>query len=190
VNALNITVFCGSSLGNRELYGEAAKAVGRWIADHGYTLVYGGRKSGLMGVLADEVLLHRGKVIGVIPSFLMEGDWGHPKLTRLEVVSTMSERKNRMFELGNCYIALPGGPGTLEEISDVISWARIGRHQNPCILFNAGGYYDKLKEFYDQMVSQGFLTQADRDRILFSDSFPEIEEFIRTYSPPSVNLNK
>ena len=111
-----------------------------------------------MGVLADEVLLHNGKVIGIIPTFLVDRELSHPGLTRLEIVNSMSERKNKMIELGDCYIALPGGPGTLEEISEAISWARIGQYQNPCILFNVGGYYDKLKEFYDVMVENGFLS--------------------------------
>jgi len=180
---LNIAVYCGASLGNNDLFVEAAKSLGKWIAENGYTLVYGGGKAGLMGVIADEVLLHNGKVIGIIPTFLVDRELSHPNLTRLEVVHSMSERKNRMIELGDCYIALPGGPGTLEEISEVISWARIGQHQNPCILFNVGGYYDKLKEFYDDMVTNGFLTEADKKAMLFSNSFIEIEQFITNHTP-------
>ncbi len=153
---MNISVYCGASLGNKDLYEEAARTLGKWIAENGHTLVYGGGKAGLMGLIADEVLLHNGKVIGIIPTFLMDRELSHPNLTRLEVVHSMSERKNKMIELGNCYIALPGGPGTLEEISEVISWARIGQHHNPCILFNVGGYYDKLKDFYNDMVTNGF----------------------------------
>ena len=183
---MNISVYCGASLGNNELYVKAAKSLGKWIAEKGHTLVYGGGKVGLMGAIADEVLLHNGKVIGIIPTFLVEKEISHPNLTSLEVVHSMSERKNKMIELGNCFIALPGGPGTLEEISEVISWARIGQHQNPCILFNAGGYYDKLKEFYDEMVTNGFLTEADKKAMLFSNSFIEIEQYIENYNPPLV----
>lgn len=155
---MNIVVYCGASIGNHEIFVESAKSLARWIAKNGHTLIYGGGKAGLMGVLADEVLLHNGKVIGIIPTFLVDRELSHPGLTRLEIVNSMSERKNKMIELGDCYIALPGGPGTLEEISEAISWARIGQHQNPCILFNVGGYYDKLKEFYDVMVENGFLS--------------------------------
>ena len=183
---MNISVYCGASLGNNELYVEAAKSLGKWIAENGHTLVYGGGKAGLMGVIADEVLLHNGKVIGIIPTFLVDRELSHPHLTRLEVVHSMSERKNKMIELGDCYIALPGGPGTLEEISEVISWARIGQHQNPCILFNVDGYYDKLKEFYDDMVTNGFLNEADKKAMLFSNSFFEIEQFIANHTPPLV----
>lgn len=95
-----------------------------------------------------------------------------------------------MIELGDCYIALPGGPGTLEEISEAISWARIGQHQNPCILFNVGGYYDKLKEFYDVMVENGFLSEADKKAMLFTDSITEIEQFIMNFSPLPVRTYK
>lgn len=95
-----------------------------------------------------------------------------------------------MIELGDCYIALPGGPGTLEEISEAISWARIGQHQNPCILFNIDGYYDKLREFYDGMVKNGFMAEADKKAMLFTDSFTEIEEFIANFTPPQVRTYK
>lgn len=143
-----------------------------------------------MGALADEVLLHNGKVIGIIPTFLVDRELSHPRLTRLEIVNSMSERKNKMIELGDCYIALPGGPGTLEEISEAISWARIGQHQNPCILFNVGGYYDKLKEFYNVMVENGFLSEADKKAMLFTDSITEIEEFMMNLSPLPVRTYK
>ena len=98
----------------------------------------------------------------------------------------MSVRKNRMIALGDCYIALPGGPGTLEEIAEVISWARVGQNQNPCILFNQNGYYDSLARFYDEMVENGFLSGQDRERILFTDSLEEMEVFISNYTPPEV----
>ncbi|TKI53365.1 TIGR00730 family Rossman fold protein [Lysinibacillus mangiferihumi] len=183
---MNISVYCGASLGNSEVYSEAAKALGKWIADNGHTLVYGGGKVGLMGVIADEVLLHKGEVIGIIPTFLVERELSHPNLTRLEIVNSMSERKNKMIELGDCYIALPGGPGTLEEISEVISWARIGQHQNPCILLNVAGYYDQLKDFYKGMVTSEFLTEDEQKAMLFADSFVEIEQYIKDFSPVTV----
>lgn len=183
---MNISVYCGASLGNKEVYIEAAKALGKWIADNGHTLVYGGGNVGLMGIIADEVLENNGEVIGIIPSFLVDRELSHPNLTRLEIVNSMSERKNKMIELGNCYIALPGGPGTLEEISEVISWARIGQHQNPCILFNVEGYYDKLKDFYNDMVMSEFLTEADQKAMLFTDSFIDMEQYIKEFAPVTV----
>lgn len=187
---MNIVVYCGASLGHNDGFIEAAISLGRWIARNGHTLVYGGGKAGLMGVLADEVLLHNGKVIGIISTFLVDRELSHPNLTRLEIVNSMSERKNKMIELGDCYIALPGGPGTLEEISEAISWARIRQHQNPCILFNIDGYYDKLREFYDGMVKNGFMAEADKKAMLFTDSFTEIEEFIANFTPPQVRTYK
>jgi len=190
MRALNIAVYCGASLGNKPLFVEAAKELGRWIAENGHTLVYGGGKAGLMGVIADEVLGRGGEVIGVIPTFLVERELSHPNLSQLHIVNSMSERKNMMIQLANCYIALPGGPGTLEEIAEVISWARIGQHQNPCILFNSGGYYNKLKQFFDDMVENGFLTDGDNRAILFTDSFHEMEQHIADYKPLEVRTYK
>ncbi|GGP08091.1 LOG family protein [Oceanobacillus neutriphilus] len=183
---MNIAVYCGASLGSNQAYQDAAREVGKWIAEKNNTLVYGGGKAGLMGVVADEVLANNGEVIGIIPDFLVERELSHPNLTTLEIVDSMSVRKNRMIALGDCYIALPGGPGTLEEIAEVISWARVGQNQNPCILFNQNGYYDSLARFYDEMVENGFLSEQDRERILFSDSVKEIEVFISSYTPPEL----
>jgi len=183
---MNIAVYCGASIGNNAAYREAAQLIGKWIADENHTLVYGGGKAGLMGIVADEVLMNGGEVIGIIPTFLVDRELSHPNLTQLEIVNSMSERKNRMIELGECYIALPGGPGTLEEISEVISWARIGQHQHPCILFNVNGYYDKLKQFFDDMVHNGFLGEADKSIMLFTDSIEEVEQFIANFKPVEV----
>lgn len=181
---MNITVYCGAALGNQPCYQQAVVKLGEWIAHSGYSLVYGGGKAGLMGLVADTVLQQSGKVIGIIPEFLRQREVAHHHLTELIVVQSMSERKKLMIEKGNAYIALPGGPGTLEEISEVISWARIGQNPNPCVLFNQNGYYDALRQMYDHMVEQGFLTQTDRDKILFSADFGEIEQFIADYVPP------
>ncbi|GEN86765.1 TIGR00730 family Rossman fold protein [Oceanobacillus sp. FSL W8-0428] len=183
---MNIAVYCGASLGSNTAYQDAAQKVGKWIAEKNNTLVYGGGKAGLMGVVADEVLANNGEVIGIIPDFLVERELSHANLTTLEIVDSMSVRKNRMIALSDCYIALPGGPGTLEEIAEVISWARVGQNQNPCILFNQNGYYDSLARFYDEMVENGFLSVQDRERILFTDSLEEIEVFISDYTPPEV----
>lgn len=183
---MNIAVYCGASLGTDSAYQDAARKIGKWIAEKNNTLVYGGGKAGLMGVVADEVLANHGEVTGIIPDFLVERELSHPSLTTLEIVNSMSVRKNRMIALGDCYIALPGGPGTLEEIAEAISWARVGQNQNPCILFNQNGYYDSLAKFYDEMVESGFLSKQDRACILFSDSLEEIEIFISNYTPPEV----
>ena len=183
---MNITVYCGASLGNNSIHQQAAKALGNWIAEHNYTLIYGGGKAGLMGLIADTLLENGGKVIGVMPTFLQERELAHTGLTEMITVNSMSERKSIMIELGDVYIALAGGPGTLEEITEVISWARIGQNNNPCILFNSDGYYQPLQNFFDNMLEQGFLTQADREKTLFSDNLAEIEDFINDYTPPQI----
>lgn len=182
---MNITVYCGASTGNESVYTAAAVELGTWIAENGHTLVYGGGKAGLMGIVSNAVLENGGQVIGIIPQFLQERELAHEGLTKLQVVSTMAERKNAMFEYANAFIALPGGPGTLEEITEMISWARIGQNPNPCILLNTAGFYDPLRDLYDGMVATGFLTEADRQHTLFSQSLSEIDEFIQTYMPPT-----
>ena len=144
---MKITVYCGASVGNNVAHQQAAIALGQWIAARQYTLVYGGGNAGLMGLLANTVLENGGKVIGIMPTFLQERELAHTGLTEMITVRSMPERKSKMIELGDVYIALAGGPGTLEEITEVISWARIGQNNNPCILFNSDGYYEPLKHF-------------------------------------------
>ncbi|WGE91283.1 TIGR00730 family Rossman fold protein [Actinobacillus genomosp. 1] len=183
---MNITVYCGANVGNKPQYQQAAHALGEWIAKGQHQLIYGGGKAGLMGIVADSVLAQHGKVTGVIPTFLQERELAHPSLTELITVKNMPERKLKMIELGDAYIALPGGPGTLEEITEVVSWARIGQNNNPCIFFDVVGYYRPLQAFYQQMVDNGFLSQTDLDCVLFSDDLSEIEQFIQNYRPPEI----
>ncbi len=180
---MNIAVYCGSSVGNNENFALAAKELATWITQNGHTLVYGGGKVGLMGVIADEVLQLGGEVIGVIPIFLAGHERSHPDIQQLEVVESMSERKNRMIELADAFVALPGGPGTLEEIAEVISWARIARHDKPCILMNVDGYYEPLKVFFERMMEHEFLGKDDMNIMLFTDSLHEMEHYIESYEP-------
>lgn len=183
---MNIIVYCGANSGKDPIFQETAKRLGKWIADQGHSLVYGGGKAGLMGVIADAVLAENGTAIGVMPSFLMERELAHPKLTKMYTVSNMAERKQKMFNLGDACIALPGGPGTLEEITEMISWSRIGQNPNPCIMFNENGFYNPLKNLFDNMVENEFLTEADRSKTLFSVSLKEIDQFIKNYTPPVI----
>lgn len=183
---MNITVYCGANSGNKEIFKESTIHLGKWIAENNNTLVYGGGKAGLMGLLADSVINEGGKVIGIIPTFLKSRELAHPNLTELNIVNSMSERKLKMFDLADAFIALPGGPGTLEEITEMISWARIGQNPNPCIFFNVDGYYDPIKKMYEDMEKKGFLTKKDREKIFFSSSFNEISNFIKDYSPPTI----
>lgn len=183
---MNITVYCGAALGNVPAYQRATVSLGNWLAQQGHTLVYGGGSAGLMGRLADTVLAHGGKVIGVIPEFLRERELAHSGCTEMLVVNSMAERKAKMLDLADACIALPGGPGTLEEICEVYSWARIGQNPHPCILFNQNGFYEPLRMMYQSMVTAGFLTQAHFDKLLFSDDLVEIEHFINTYQVPEI----
>ncbi|WP_073504839.1 TIGR00730 family Rossman fold protein [Staphylococcus succinus] len=183
---MNIIVYCGASKGNKEEYQNSAIQLGEWIAKNNHSLVFGGGNAGLMGILANTVIHNNGKTIGVMPTFLQERELAHDNLDELIIVESMSERKETILEKGDVCIALPVGPGTLEEITEVVSWTRVGQNDNPCIFFNTNHYYTLIQQFYDQMVSNGFLTQADRDKILFSNSFEEIEDFIKNYKAPKV----
>ena len=178
---MRITVFCGANNGKSELYKENAIELGKWIANNNHTLVYGGGKIGLMGVIADTVLENNGKVIGIMPQFLVDREISHDSISEMIVVDDMSKRKTQLVDLGDVFIALPGGPGTLEEISQVISWVRVGKKDAPCILMNVNGYYDFLEQYFDKMVEEGFLTNEDRQRTLFTASIKEMEEFIDNY---------
>lgn len=178
---VNITVYLGSNPGRKPVYTDAAVELGQWLGSNNHTLVYGGNKFGLMGKLADAAADNGAKVIGIIPEILKGIEIRHPRLTKLIEVETMLERKNHMIELGDAYIALPGGLGTLEEIAEVLSLMRIGTNPNPCVFYNVDGYYDLMRQFIDQMVSEKFLLQSDRDNILFSQSLEEIEAFILSY---------
>lgn len=179
---MKITVFCGANNGRNEAYKENAIELGKWIADNNYTLVYGGGKVGLMGVIADTVLENNSEVIGIMPQFLVDREISHAGINEFIIVDDMSVRKDKLVDLGDIFVALPGGPGTLEEISQVISWVRVGKKDAPCILMNVDGYYDFLEQYFDKMVEEGFLTKEDRERTLFTDSVAEMNEFIRNYN--------
>lgn len=183
---MNITVYCGASEGNNKVYKLKTIELGNWISKNDHHLVYGGGNVGLMGTIADTVISNNGYVTGIIPNFLVDREIAHPNLSELIRVDTMSERKSKMVSMGEVFIALPGGPGTLEEITEVISWSRLGKNNGPCILYNVNGYFDALKMMYSHMVEEGFLSQTDKDSILFSDQLEVIEEFINNYQLPKV----
>lgn len=175
---MNITVYCGASGGNDERYTEAASGLGRWIAEHGHRLVYGGGKVGMMGAVADAVLASGGEAVGVIPRFMIERDLMHHGLTEVRATETMSERKAIMVELGDAFIALPGGSGTIEEISEIASHKQLGLIDAPCVFFSVMGYFDHAEELYDNMVEQGFLTPENRRKISFVKSLDELEKLL------------
>ncbi|QVI33670.1 Rossman fold protein, TIGR00730 family [Lacticaseibacillus chiayiensis] len=183
---MRIAVYCGANHGADNAFLQAATRVGAWIAQRGDTLVYGGGKLGLMGAVAGSTLEHGGKVIGVMPQVLADRGLAMPNLTHLEVVADMGIRKARMIELADVDIALPGGPGTFEEITEAISFSRIGLNPSPTILFDQNGYYRPLQQMYQTAVDQGFFDQDAFDNILFSSDLQEISTFIANYQPLGV----
>jgi len=154
-----LCVYCGSSFGHLPEYTETATAVGGLLARKGITLVYGGGNVGLMGAVADGALAAGGKVIGVIPEALIAKEVAHQNLTELIAVSSMHERKTKMADLADAFVALPGGIGTMEEIFEVFTWTQLGFHQKPCAFLNVAGFYDPLLTFIDNMVTQDFLKE-------------------------------
>jgi len=161
-----LCVYCGSREGNRPDYADGAVALGRLMGRRGIGLVYGGGGVGMMGRIADAVMEAGGETIGVIPRDLMDREFAHGGLTRLEVVDDMHRRKARMAELADAFVALPGGLGTLEEIFEVAAWAQLKLHSKPIGLLNVAGYYDALMRFLDHAVAEDFLKAKHRDRIV------------------------
>jgi uncharacterized protein (TIGR00730 family) len=167
-----VCVFCGSSSGSLPIYQQVASNVGRLLAGHGYCVVYGGGRVGLMGALAEGTLAAGGEVIGIIPQALFEKEIGYSDLKDLRVVGSMHERKAMMAEISDAFLTLPGGFGTFEEFFEMVTWSQLGVHQKPCGLLNLNGFYDPLLAMCDHAVSQGFLREVDR-KLILSDSDPE-----------------
>ena len=169
-----IAIFCGSSIGVDPIYRTSTKEVGRKMVVNKYGLIYGGGSTGLMGILADEVLSLKGQVTGVITEKLHGWKVGHNGLNKLHIVKTMHERKTLMAHLSDAFIALPGGIGTLEEITEIITLSQLGYHQKPCGILNIAGYFDTLISFLDQMVSQGFSTTKSRNLIFIESNIDNL----------------
>ncbi len=164
----------------------AATDVGELLAREGLGLVYGGSRRGLMGRLADATLEAGGEVIGVIPRALVHREVAHPDVSDLRVVDSMHERKALMAELSDAFVALPGGPGTLEEFCEVLTWSQLGLHRKPCGLLDVDGYFEPLIRFFDNAVQQGFLSRSHREMIRVDDDPERMLEHLRRYDPPAV----
>ena len=167
-----ICVYCGSSVGSREEYADAAGTIGRLLAERGLRTVYGAGNIGLMGVLADAALEAGGEVVGVIPEALVDRELAHHGVTELRIVKSMHERKALMADLSDAFIALPGGFGTFEELCEMLTWLQLGIHQKPCGLLNVCGYYDPLIAMFDRAVEERFLRPQHR-KLLQIDADPE-----------------
>tara|TARA_B100000945_G_scaffold224442_1_gene181457 strand:+ start:343 stop:918 length:576 start_codon:yes stop_codon:yes gene_type:complete len=177
VGLKNICVFCASKDGNNETLRVLAQELGEKIALNGFGLVYGGAQIGLMGLVADATLASEGEVIGVIPETLADREVAHPDITSLIVTRDMHERKKKMYELADGFIALPGGMGTLEEIFEAATWTKLGMHLNsrykPVVLLDDGKFWKGMTEFLDLQVSEGFVSQDSRDIVASASSVDE-----------------
>ncbi|MFV3372435.1 TIGR00730 family Rossman fold protein [Pseudomonas sp. NY15435] len=179
----SICVFCGASPGATPIYQEAAEALGRYLAENGIQLVYGGGAVGLMGMVANAALAAGGEVIGIIPQSLKDAEVGHSGLTRLEVVDGMHARKARMAELSDAFIALPGGLGTLEELFEVWTWGQLGYHAKPLGLLEVNGFFDPLLTFLDHLVQERFVRQPHRDMLQRAASPAELVNALAAWKP-------
>ena len=180
----SVCVFCGSSPGKDPGYLAAATTMGQLIAERNAVLVYGGARVGLMGAVADAALAAGGEVIGVLPEALAAKELAHTSLTRLEVVSSMHERKARMAELSEGFVALPGGAGTLEEIFEIWTWGQLGFHEKPAGFLNVAGYYDGLAAFLDHTVEAAFVKPVHRDMLTFSADPAALLDTMNAYRAP------
>lgn len=175
---MNITVYLGANEGNTPALKAAAQELGRWIGESGNALIYGGSRSGLMGALADSVLATGGEVTGVEPEFFVKGELQHDGLTELIVTKDMTERKTKMIELGNAFIAFPGGTGTLEEIAEVMSKVSLKHLDAPCILYDLDGYYTGLRMLLGRMIETGLSSEERQKGIYFAKDLAEIKAIL------------
>lgn len=185
-NIKSIAVFCGSSLGNNPLYEEKAKSLGNYLGTHNFHLVYGGGNIGLMGIIANAALEAGGEVTGILPQFLSKKEVGHVKLSKLILVDSMHERKQKIEKLSDAFIAMPGGFGTLEEVSEMLTWAQLGLHQKPIGLYNINDFYDSLLTQLDKMVVEGFLKTQNRAMVLTEIEPAQLIKDLQDYKPVSV----
>lgn len=178
---MNITVYLGAFEGSDPVFKNAVEELGTWIGKNQNTLVYGGSRSGLMGRIADSTLSAGGNVIGVEPQFFIDSEVQHEGLTELIITKDMTERKAKMIELGDAFIAFPGGTGTLEEISEVISMVSLKHLNAPCILYNLNGYYDNLKDLFGLMIEKGLSSTERQKGIYFAENLEEIRKILATF---------
>lgn len=184
----SICVFAGSGTGHHPDYQQYAALLGKHIATHGYELIYGGSRLGLMGAIADAALINGGKVTGIMPGGLLNGERAHQGITNLIQVDSMHERKAMMQQMGDAFIALPGGLGTLEELFEVLCWSQIGIHNKPLGLYNIRGYYNPLLEMLQHSIQEGFTVDSCLSRLFVSDDPAAMLEAVRQDLPVTSDL--
>jgi hypothetical protein len=182
----SVCVYCGSSAGDRPEYVDAARALGHALAQRGIELIYGGAQVGLMGHVANAVLERGGRVIGVIPQMLVRKEIAHAGLTALHVTASMHERKQKMADLSEGFIALPGGIGTFEELFEIWTWGQLGLHRRPCGLLNVAGYYDDLVRFLDHATASGFIRAEQRAMLSVESDVDALLARFDAYAAPAV----
>lgn len=185
----SLCVFCGARFGTNPATRDLAVGLGRRLADEGVALVYGGGGVGLMGLVANAALDAGGKVVGIIPRFLLEREAGHPDLTETVVVETMHERKLQMFDRSDAFVVLPGGIGTLEEFFEVLSWRTLGLHTKPIVIIDLDGYWQPLSALLKGVVDGGFAERTHLDHVAFVGSLDEVLPTIAAM-PRSAGLEK
>lgn len=182
-----LCVYCGSNSGSKPIYTERAMALGTRMAKDGIALVYGGGNVGLMGTVADAVLEAGGEAIGVIPEQLVNWEVAHRGLTRLEIVGSMHERKARMFDLADGFVALPGGFGTLDEMFEMLTWRQLGIGNKPCAFLDIDGFYTPLMSMLDRMVEERFLHADQRRDLWHGDEIDTMLAWMSAYQPASAS---
>lgn len=183
----SICVFCGSQSGANPVYREKATRVGHILAEKRLKLIYGAGKIGLMGAVADAMLAKDGHITGIIPQFLVDKEVAHDGLAELIIVDSMHERKQKMAEMADAFLILPGGIGTMEEFFEVFTWGQLGLHQKPIGILNVGSYYDLLIQFLNHAVNQEFMSQKTKN-IVFTDTNPEtLLRKMRGYKAPKTD---
>lgn len=184
----SVCVFCGGNPGRNPAYLEAARSFGEQLARNGLELVYGGAQVGLMGAVADAALVHGGEVYGVIPEFIAAREIAHLGVTKLEVVSSMHERKAKMADRADAFVALPGGFGTLDEIFEILTWSQLGLHRKPCAVLNIAGYFDGLLTFLDHAAEEQLLRPEYRAMLLVESDPARLVARLREHQPPAVEV--
>ena len=182
----SVTVFCGSNEGNDTTIISQATQVGETLAQQGITLIYGAAKIGIMGKVAQGALRHNGKVIGVIPEFLKKKELVHYGLHKLVTTKNMHQRKLKMHELSDGFIALPGGLGTLEELFEIVTWAQLGLHDKPIGLLNSNGFYDDIIKMLETMVVKGFLKMENLELLIIDNEIETLLDKMRQFKPSRV----
>jgi len=177
----SVVVYCASSDLIRPVYTRAAARLGELFALNGITCINGAGRLGLMGALNDAIILHGGKVKGIIPRFMAEAGWGHDHLSEIIVTDTIHERKAAMAESADAVVALPGGMGTLEELAEIITWKQLGLTRHPIILLNTDHYYDPLLSFFDRMISERFMRNDYREMWRVADTPEEVITMLQNF---------